>query len=368
MKIKNAHITFIVILIGVQLACLNSSTKMAVTFPLSPKWVFPVGDEIYSVASSSQGIAIAKPSGIVLIDADTGSLIWEHPYSVEPQSKLYFSDELLIAQNSSQISVIDTNGAELKVIELKRNFGETTNIITVLSKYAFIVRTPAWRLEAYNLDDGTLAWSDGVGRGIKNINYDAMSDTLYVASLNFIRAYDLESGKLHWEISQWASTSIYDSGSLFYYGKADSQGAYFFARYDVSTLNLKWTLNFSPLIQTDVYNLTIADNTLIAGTTYGLIAIDKSKGTQLWNSKIDEIYTKPIVIDNVIYVKSSASKTVYAISISDGQMLGKLQLEPPPSVVVLQPSYKYALGLLGSNGNLIITTSNTIYSYGNNDN
>ncbi len=366
MKTKRAHIIFLVTLIVVQLACFNSSTKVSVTFPLSPKWVFPVGDEIYSVAASSQKIAIAKPNGIVLIDSDTGSLIWEYPCSIEPQSKLYFSEELLIAQSSSQIYVISTTGAELKVIELKRNFGETTNIIAVFSEYAFIVRTPAWQLEVYNLGDGTMVWSDGVGRGIKNIDYDAVSETLYITSLNFIRAYNIKSGEKLWETPQGVSTSIYESGSLYYFGLADSRDVYFFARYDVSTLNLMWTLNFSPAIQTDIYNLTISDNTLVAGTTYGLLAMDKSKGTQLWNLKVDEIYTKPVVIDNVVYVKSSSSKTVYAISLNDGQMLGNMQLEPPPSVGI-QPHYKYTLGLLESNKKLIITTSNTIYSYGSND-
>jgi outer membrane protein assembly factor BamB len=90
--------------------------------------------------------------------------------------------------------------------------------------------------------------------------------------------------------------------------------------------------------------------------------MDKSKGNQLWISEIDEIYAKPVLIGQVIYVKGASTHTVYAISPDDGRIIGKLQLE----IVSfgMQMHSKYVQGVQSLGKYLLITTSDTVFAYG----
>ena len=81
-----------------------------------------------------------------------------------------------------------------------------------------------------------------------------------------------------------------------------------------------------------VQDLTVINNLLILSGDMGLIAIDKFSGTQTWDldnkaTYGEEFVTSPVEFNNIIYARAIPSGTLYAISISDGKIIGYVRID-----------------------------------------
>ncbi len=345
-------------------SCVSPDTHPVISedkFPLSEAWSTTLEHQIYGVAILDDWIAVGKSYGIESINAKTGNAMWNLSFPLDTGSLLLFSDGYLITADSSQIKVIERSGKEAVTINMdpKR---DRANIIAAYANYVFVVRVPSYILEVYNIKTGAIAWEKLVERGGVNINFDFDTNTVFITTSRFIGAYHTSDGSMIWEINQIVRTSTLDQGILYYYAiTLEDEDTGHIIAVDSQNSNQLWQVDIPLGNPTAVYNLTVLNNALIASTDLGLLAIDKKDGHSLWQSETNDFfYGKPVLVNNVIYVRGTTSSLVYAISPEDGHYLGYLSLGESSLISLAQREYDL---VYATDEALFFPYENTIYSY-----
>ncbi|MCL4272241.1 MAG: PQQ-binding-like beta-propeller repeat protein [Anaerolineales bacterium] len=309
-------------------------------FPLIEHWSQQFDSRIYHVAVSGDLIVVGRNRYLTALDMKTGQIIWEKRFLLDTDSHLLFSGDYLIASDKSLIRIINKAGEEVSSIKLDSS-GTRAQILDVHSNFIFVRRIPTWTIEVYNFNSGAMLWRVATGRGGINIAYDDSMDLVFITSTSSISAHNISDGDLLWKVINVAKISTYDTGIIYYYtnGTVDFSGGKISA-IALDERNHIWVYRIIGPAETSIYNLTVFDSKLIANMDYGLLAIDKSNGSEIWRSESREFFlVKPVNINNVIYARSMSPGRIHAISPEDGRTIGFLQLGNPSITDLSQERY-----------------------------
>lgn len=335
------------------------------SFPLDERWSFVLSAPVYKLAVTDEAIAVGTADGVNTIEAETGRLLWSLNLPLDTDSLLAFTEEGLVAVDSikKQIVMIGMEGDEIKRFDL--DSAESFQVLAVYSNFIFVRRIPSWNLEVYDLRKGIKTWQVLVDRGDVSISLDPTTEIAYITTSSFVSAHDTISGNTIWKFYKETRTGTLESGILYYFAE-DSENnnntnVGYISAVDVQSANQLWAMEVPLKIRTAIYNLTIFNDLLIASTDFGLLAINKTDGHEMWQSETNEFfYGKPIIIDNILYARGTNTRVIYAISPDDGHYLGYLNLGTPP---LLSTSQKENDIVYKSGEFLIFTFENTVYAY-----
>jgi outer membrane protein assembly factor BamB len=330
-------------------------------FPLRERWsVLLNGFGISRLAVSEDWIVASQSNGVTAIDTKTGNLLWNREFQVDIDSQLLFVNGNVAVASLDQMKVINKSGEELSTIRFDPG-DDSAKIVAGYSDYVFVRRVPSWSLEVYQLSTGQLAWEIPFGRGNISVSFDDKTNMVYLTSVDSISAYDISDGNLIWKIDKNAATGVLEANVLFYSSEITKNKKMLqVSAVDLQSLRVIWEAEILYGVRTAIYNLASFDSMVLVGTNFGLLALDKKDGHELWQSQTDDSFDgEPVVINDVIYERSAGEYTIYAISPTNGQYLGYLRLGK--SLLPIShsgDSIIYATGEL-----LIFPDKNTVYAY-----
>jgi outer membrane protein assembly factor BamB len=331
----------ILLILPIMLSCILYVTPPSgeTNFPLKRVASISIDGVIRDIAVGETWIALhTHDDKIIAIDINTHKILWETSMDVNNYGESFkMVDNKLFASSQDQIIIVDQQGQEKEIAlaPLKENFPSPINIIKVAAispDYLYVIRGSNWTLEAYDISQNTVLWEKQVGRGIGSIFYDISKNLAYVSIGYSVYAFENNSGKLLWEID--AVSGRYFEGDVLYMftdiSSNDIETLHEINAVDIKNKKKLWLDSLVLPPNYRVNDLMIVGNSLIVGGD-GIIAIDKSVGKQMWTidvHKIGEEFEAPIIeFNKVLYAVGSASGTVFAISLTDGSVIGTVNLE-----------------------------------------
>lgn len=327
-------------------------------FPMKESWSSKFDGAVYKLGVTDDWIVVGQSESITAIDTESGKAMWTMDITLDTDSLLLISDDVLIAASSSQLFVINKAGEKLHTIKLSSK--QSTEVVARYADYVFVYRRADGVLEAYSIQNEKLAWDIRTHRGGVTVNFDPSISTVYITSSSYVSANNIVDGSEIWKIQTVARIGVLDSGVLFYYWEAPRITSHISALNAGNSIQI-WDIETPYNLQDGVFDLSIFDNKLIETTDLGVAAIDKKDGNKLWQLKLtDFVYSKPMFISNVIYTRGITVSKIYAISIEDGRYLGSLKLGDPSLLSTSQPDYD----LIYKSGEfLIFPYIDTVYAY-----
>ena len=359
--------TKILVLILFLTSCGVSPKNQAIKnddFPLLEHWKYSFDSPVYKLAVVEDWVAVGEDDGVTAIDVNTGKFMWNLEFPLDTVSELVFSSGNLIVADRNKTQIMAVNKSGKIVSRFNINSTESFQILAACSNYIFIRRVPSWNVEVYDAQLGKMVWEILVDRGDVSISCDSFIDNVYITTSSFISARKNSTGDEIWKIDAEARTGTLDSNRFYYYSEASSEENKtlgFISAVDTQGYANIWEAKIPLGIRTSIYNMTAFNNILVASTDFGAIAINKEDGHEVWVSETNEFfYGKPILINNVIYIRGTNTKVIYAINPENGQYLGYLRLGEQSLFGLSQRNndivYKFA-------ELLIFPFENTVYAY-----
>ena len=193
-----------------------------------------------------------------------------------------------------------------------------------------------------------------------DVFYDELKNIVYVTTNDYsIRAIDNSTGKILWTQDRHSLSATYETGILYSVEDLGDKDVIRFSAFDVETQKELWQQDVSPL--KSVLKLTIIDNLLIASGSKGLIALDKSTGDLVWRTNVGEtFYSRPVKFNDVLYAKGPSRK-IYAISPTDGNVIGYVKLENANSII--ENTNEIRAGVYKLDDGIVFNTRNAVYIY-----
>jgi outer membrane protein assembly factor BamB len=340
----------------------KTRTPVESNFPLKQVQIFPSEEVIQKIAVSNSWIATYSSDKMTAIDTETQKILWSINFNVftDFDSEFQISNDTLIAAATDQILLVDKSGSR-RTLNLEPKGGNITRLVAIYPNHIYVIRGYDWTLEAYDTSQNTLLWTTHVGRGGADVFYAASKNIAYVSTRDKgIRAFDNSTGKVIWEQDRSSLQSAFEGGVLYTVEHTNNTNTFRFSAFNVESQKELWKQEITSI--THVYKLTIIDKLLIASENDGLMALNKSNGEEVWKTDPGEpLYTRPVEFDDAIYVKGP-SFTVYAISPSNGDVIGFVQLEKENPIFV-QPKYEVLTGVYGLNDGIVVNTRNAVVIY-----
>ncbi|MBV6397147.1 MAG: Outer membrane protein assembly factor BamB [Anaerolineales bacterium] len=332
-------------------------------FPLDELWSVNFNIPVYKLAASNEVIAIGTSNGVQAIEASTGKSLWILDFPLDTDSILAFTGNNLVVADSAakQIIIIGPEGNEIRRFNLDSE-GDF-QVLAVHSKFVFVRTVPSWNLEVFDLQTGMKNWQILVDRGDVSISFDSASEVTYITTSSFVGAYDATSGNEIWKFSSETRTGVLDSGVLYYYSEdtKNNKNVGYISAIDIQDGSQLWSVEIPLEIRTAIYNLATFNDLLIASTDFGLIALSKIDGHEIWQSETNEfVYGKPITINDFLYARGTNTRILYAISPDNGSYVGYLKLGTPPLLATSQRENDI---LYRSGDRLIFTFGKLVYAY-----
>jgi hypothetical protein len=327
-------------------------------FPLKERWSSKFDGTVYKLGVADDWIVVGQSKSITAINTESGKAMWTMDITLDTDSLLLISDDSLIAASSSQLFVINKAGEKVHTINLRPS--QSTEVVAMYEDFIFVFRRAGGVLEAYSIQNETLAWKVTTHRGGVSVNFEPSTNTVFITSSISVSANNLADGSEIWKIQTVARTGVLDSDVLFYYWEAPRITSHISAINAGNSIQI-WDIETPYNLQDSVFDLSIFDNKLIETTDLGVAAIDKKDGNKLWQLKLtDFVYSKPMFISNVIYTRGITASKIYAISIDNGRYLGSLNLGDPPLLSFSHRDYD----LVYKSGEFLIFPYNdTVYAY-----
>ncbi len=355
----------LILLSAVLLSCnapSDSLTPVQSNFPLKQTMIFPSNDVIEKIAVSDNWMAISGSGKITGVDIKRQKILWTVDFSVFMDSDPEFQiiNDTLVAASYDQVILVNKTGQK-REITLDPSGGDRhiIKLVAVYPNYLYVIRGTNWTLEVYDISRNLLLWKTIVGRGGTDVFYDAAKNITYVTTRDYsIQAFNNLTGTILWQENRSALFGAYNSGILYICEQSGSSDIFRFSAIDAENQKELWKRDFASIH--NVYKLTAISDLLIASTTYGLIAIDESNGNEVWHNLEDEtFYTTPVELDGVLYARGS-SHTVYAISRSDGNVIGFVELG---DTSFIQPHYEVFAGVYRLKDGIAFNTRNAVVIY-----
>lgn len=304
-----------------------------VHFPLARQVSVQVGGDIDQIAVGADWMAVhTLADKVIALDTHNWKTLWlkELPVSNFGTSFAMVAGKLIVA-SQERIALIDMQGHELDV-HLSAINGPV-NIIKVASvypDYLFVIRSGDWNLEAYSLSSNGMLWRMPLGRGAGSVYYDAASNVAYVTSDHSVQAIDNSTGKALWTIANVPGQgAVYDRGTLYLPEPGSTESVLRLEALDAKMRQRKWEQEIEIPSGLVVSRLGAVSDLLIGIGSRGMIAVSELNGRKLWNTPDmgEPVYTVPIEVSGILYAKTQATGTVYAVSPKDGSILGYVRLE-----------------------------------------
>lgn len=321
------------LLLSIMLSCvvIKSPPLGETNFPLKQLLTMPVNGDIKQIAVSDTWIAVHTQNKIIAIDLNDYKTLWstDFPVVTSEGSKFQIINDVLVVISENQIMALNKLGQK-KVINFKISKDDINilKLVAVYPNYIYVVRGTQRILEAYDISRNVLMWKTVLGPGSSDVFLDSAKNITYVtSSYNAIRALDNSTGTLIWKHEGSVLQGILESGILYVYQELAEQNHYRVAAIDVESQSDLWSKDFTFFSDEGVNKLTVIGNLLLLSGE-DLIALNKSGGQQIWRVNVGEnFYTSPVEFNKILYAKAGTSRTVYAISPSDGAILGLVKLE-----------------------------------------
>ena len=329
-------------------------------FPFEEKWVFNT-DNIYSMAAGDDWLLVSDTKGILALDIADGHVLWRKDYFPYGETGVLMINNIAYATDSSTVKAFTKSGRELLSFDLKKPNDSEAQIVTGSDKYILLLRAQSWNLEVYDLSTKELLWHQYAGRGGGEVFFNSSSANVYLVNANSVKAYDITNGALKWELPGNFYTSTYNGQfNLYLFNKQNTSLSDYlgtFESYDINNQKQVWSTTFSGRI----HKMNIQGNLLLASTESGILAINSLNGEVVWSAlSTEEFYSKPIMVNNIVFTKGALSKKIYALT-ENGVNIGYLQVERERENG--QPYLDYVSGLYKSNETLIVTTDSKVLAY-----
>lgn len=189
------------------------------------------------------------------------------------------------------------------------------------------------------------------------ISLDTSNNTVYIGTTDSIRAVNNINGEILWEQQKSSLYSTFEAGILYLCDEINDRTILRIFALDVKTQKELWHIDVSSIAP--IYNLTILSDLLIVNGMSGEIALNKTKGNQVWQN--DETFvTKPVELHHIIYAKGS-SHQVYAISPENGDVIGDVKLEDANPFI--QQGYEVVAGVYKIQDGIVFNTEHEVVIY-----
>jgi outer membrane protein assembly factor BamB len=330
-------------------------------YSLSESWSFKTDKTINALVAADGLIVIADQNALQTIRISDLSKIWTDKFVVLNNTALKISNGKLYAVNAAELRVYDLKSGDLMWrTPLKAEDGRP-EILTVSANRIYLLRQGLWLVQAYEASSGAFLWEIPCSRGGVSITPNVDAKLLYVLGDDNINAYDTLSGKLVRGKNTDGVTGpgIYHSGILYYYLSTrdfPKRDGYIIA-FNTLTQNEIWKTQTIP----DVTSVTMLGNNLVVSTKTGIVAINPSNGQIDWRYlSEDEFQSPPLLIDGFIYAEAVNSKNIYALNVSDGNVVGYIEIG---TQAVIQSPTDNMLAISQVNDTLIFSVGKIIYGY-----
>jgi outer membrane protein assembly factor BamB len=298
-------------------------------FPLARSTTFPVNGTMRGMAVGDTWLAYHTTKEITAINLDTQKVIWRMDFpAIESEEGFQIINDQLVASSRSQIISLDRQGNRVDLLTLKPDDSSEyiLKVVGLYQNYAYVILGPMWTLEAYDIANKVVLWKTD---RMENAFYDPLTNIVYaITRAGNIQAIDNNNGTTLWQHSGNVVQSAYTAGILFLYEHIQSESHYELSAFDVKSQQELWRTNITNISADNVYKLTAINQLLIVGTESGLLAFDIASGTHVWTTKVGEpIETSPIEFNDVIYAKGIYNSAIYALSPTDGSIIGVADME-----------------------------------------
>ena len=342
---------------------LENRTSVESNFPLKQVQTFSVNESIEKIAVSDTWIAIYTRGKVTAVDVETQKTLWSIDLvRTDTDSEFQIINDILVAATENDQIVLVNKFGQKRELDMKHEEGRITRLVAIYPNYIYVIRVHnVWTLEAYDISQNALLWTTRVGRGGCDVFYVASKNVAYVTTRDkSIRAFDNATGKVVWEQDRSSLHSAFEGDVLYTVEHTSDTNTFRFSAFDVESQKELWKKDITSI--THVYKLTIIDEFLIASESDGLIALNKSSGDEVWQTDTGEpFYTRPVEFDDMIYAKGP-SFTVYAISPSNGDVIGFVQLESE-NPIFGQPKYEVLTGVYSLKDGIAVNTRNAVVIY-----
>jgi outer membrane protein assembly factor BamB len=298
-------------------------------FPLVRSITFPVNGTIRGMAVGDTWLAYHTMKEITAIDLDTQKVIWRMDFpEITSEEGFQIIDDQLVASSRSQIISLDRQGNRDDLLTLKPADSSEyiLKVVGLYQNYAYVILGPMWTLEAYDIANKVALWK---ADRMENAYYDPLANIVYaITRTGNIQAVDNNNGTTLWQRTGNVVQSAYSADTLFLYEHIKSNGCYELSAFDVKGQQELWRTNVTNISADNVYRLTVRNQLLIVDTESGLLAFDVVSGMHVWTASVGEpIETSPIEFNNLIYAKGVYNSAIYALSPTDGSIIGVADME-----------------------------------------
>jgi outer membrane protein assembly factor BamB len=311
------------------------------TVTLHEAWKKDFSKPITSSPACHEGrVIFGCRDGALYAFSAAGEPLWKHPTSNGIGASPACIDDRVIAANyDGDVFCLDvTSGEDIWSYPMKAKIVSTPQVQGNL----VVVGTMEGRLTALDLRSGTKIWSQKLGSGIW-ANVSIGKAYIIAATTDGSLVKLKHDGSIEWRINTGAgilsSPLCMDDENLVIFGTKDQ---YIYA-YSLSDGDLMWRVatgdeaNGSPVTDGSSIYIGSADGNLYALSKSGQLKWKRSLG--------GAILSRPLIIDDTIYVTSYASKLA-AIDAVSGSIIGEYKTGSP---IYSSPAHDGRRVFFGSN-------------------
>lgn len=357
---KNTRIYFILILLILTTSCNKNHTKpTSENFPLQPMWEITRNSAVVDNLGINQ-IVIQSLSGIEVVDTFDGNINWanEHVASGEPGDTAVSVDLIASIQYERTVVLFNYQGEEINTFDLRPISGPNdAQIAAISSIHLFVIRSPDWILEVYDLISGAFLWETGVERGGSDVWVNEDGHEVYIETYSGMSARDENTGETNFDITGNIEASAYQRGIAYLYGRPT--GSTIDQLFAVAMTG-NTTLWSTAIAIEGQKSISIYQDMVLISSAQGVAAFHADLGDRIWQFAPEDVFIAPVVgIDDTLYARGAQEQIIYALSLN-GENTGRLDLG---SMSVLSDR-TYKAPLFISSSTLIFTFGDTVYAYG----
>jgi outer membrane protein assembly factor BamB len=354
---------FVTLFTCISLAYLFFFSKNEITpyqFPLQQRWELSVENQIRSTpVVYNNRVLIRTVDKLYAINAQTGEIMWSvvlpKDWHAAPP---IVQDNVVVVSHSQGTTALDFTTGEYLWEKLDEDTRSDTypaisnEDVVVIVDSAILIR---------DIKTGKLLWKiqNPYARSDAIVVKD--KENLYIIFRDEIRSYDIRTGNLNWShpTEEWSlQIGSFDDEVFYLQGRRDDGIAAY-------SLDKQTTLWHTDDVNPSVYPMAKYENILVIGTKgCSPVALNATTGDILWVAdgvwSLDT-YQTPLIVDNIIYIRSLYGKNIYAINKSDGKVIGYLKLGMPD---IVSSNADYSLGPVQYNGLIIFPAGNRLLAYG----
>jgi outer membrane protein assembly factor BamB len=337
---------------------LPSGKVEAHEFPLAEKWQFVADGKIGGTPVFYQGsIAFRTSQRLYVVDAATGTLQWstDLPPQSDPAPPV-IANGIVVVTHPEGITAYDIVSGD-KRWQIKENWDVARHFPAAAGEDLVVV--VGLNVSIHDIHNGKQLWRIAEP-GLHSFTVASLSDSKLIVILSGqIQTYDARTGKRLWSDTDkvWRPSYSVLEDNILYLSTEEGLGA--FSIQENETLWLREDIDASR------YPVTKQGDTLIIGADFARpVAVNALTGRTVWEATeaATDLYQTPLVMDDIVYIRSLFRNRIYALSLQDGSVIGYLQLGTRHIIAV--PSYAYSLGPISAESLLVFPVGKVLYAYG----